>query len=454
MDVNLIQNKDKNKDFYKTIAAITMPIALQNIISYGVNLMDTVMLGKLGEVALSATSLANQVFFMFTLLIFGIGGGAIVLSSQYWGNRNIKSIQKITTIVLKISFAVSLLFSLILLIFPKEVMTIFTNDVDVIKAGTSYLRVLSISYLFYGLTSTFLVVLRSVETVNICLKIYIVSFIVNVVFNYIFIFGKFGAPALGVTGAAVGTLVARIIEFLIILIYMLKYENKIFYKPYMLKYKDKVLLKDMVKYGMPVICNELLWGIGISIHAIILGHLSSEVVAANSICNVIYQMSTSFILGVANASSVVMGKTVGSGDKKEAIAIKNKLLFIYLLLGISTASVLLLIKNPVINMYNIENTTKNLANNLMYIYAFHILFQAFTSPIIAGVLRGGGDTKFAAVIDVLFLWLLLPVGIIAAFKFNLNPILVLLLLRFETPIKTVFCLWRLKGDKWINTLTR
>ena len=453
VNLNLNLNIDKNKEFYKTIAAITIPIALQNIISYSVNLMDTVMLGRLGEVALSATSLANQIFFMFTLLIFGIGGGAVVLCSQYWGSKNILNIQKITTIVLKIAFTVSLVFALVLLIFPKEIMTVFTSDTQVIKAGTSYLRVLSISYLFYGLTSAFLVILRSVETVNICLKIYILSFIVNVIFNYIFIFGKLGVTPLGVTGAAVGTLIARMVEFLVIILYMLKYETKIIYRPHMLKFKDKTLLKEMLKYGMPVVYNELLWGIGISIHAVILGHLSSSVVAANSIYNVIYQMSTSFILGVANASSVVMGKTIGSGDKDEAINIKNKLLFIYLILGITTASVLLLIKNPVISLYNIEDTTKTLANNLMYIYAFHILFQAFTSPIIAGVLRGGGDTKFAAVIDVIFLWLLLPLGFVAAFKFNINPILVLLLLRFETPIKSVFCLWRLRNDKWINILT-
>ena len=453
VNLNLNLNIDKNKEFYKTIAAITIPIALQNIISYSVNLMDTVMLGRLGEVALSATSLANQIFFMFTLLIFGIGGGAVVLCSQYWGVKNIVNIQKITTIVLKIAFWVSLVFALVLLIFPREVMTVFTSDKEVIKAGTSYLRVLSISYLFYGLTSAFLVILRSVETVNICLKIYILSFIVNVIFNYIFIFGKLGVTPLGVTGAAVGTLIARMVEFLVIILYMLKYETKIIYRPHMLKFKDKTLLKEMLKYGMPVVYNELLWGIGISIHAVILGHLSSSVVAANSIYNVIYQMSTSFILGVANASSVVMGKTIGSGDKDEAINIKNKLLFIYLILGITTASVLLLIKNPVISLYNIEDTTKTLANNLMYIYAFHILFQAFTSPIIAGVLRCGGDTKFAAIIDVIFLWLLLPLGFVAAFKFNITPILVLLLLRFETPIKSVFCLWRLRNDKWINILT-
>lgn len=451
----ILKNRiNQNKVFYKTIAAITLPIALQNIISYSVNLMDTIMLGKLGESALSATSLANQVFFMFTLLIFGIGGGAIVLCSQNWGIKNIKNIQTILTITLKIALGVSLFFTLILFLFPKEMMTIFTSDLEVIETGTSYLKVVALSYLFYGLTSTFLVILRSVETVNICLKIYIVSFVTNIIFNYIFIFGKFGAPTLGVTGAAVGTLIARLVEFIIIITFMLKHENKINYRLKMLRYKDIYLFHELIRYGLPVMYNELLWGLGISIHSVILGHLSSNVVAANSICNVTFQIVTSFILGVANASAVIMGKTIGASKKEEATLIKNRLLFIYLALGILSAIVLLLIKNPIINLYNIEPSTKIIANKLMYVYAFHILFMSFTSPIIAGILRGGGDTRFAAIIDVLFLWLLLPIGALAAFKFNLNPALILLILRLETPIKAFFCLWRLKGDKWINTITK
>lgn len=453
MDWSLTNHINKNKLFYSTIAAITLPIALQNIISYGVNLMDTVMIGKIGENALSATSFANQMFFMFTLIIFGIGGGAVILCSQNWGIKNIQNIRTILTMTLKISLSISLLFTLILLMFPKEIMTIFTSELEVIQIGTSYLRVVALSYLFYGLTSTFLVILRSVETVNICLKIYIISFFVNVIFNYIFIFGKFGAPALGVTGAAVGTLIARLVELIIIILFISKYENKIKYRFFMLRYKDSYLFYELIKYGLPVMCNELLWGLGISIHSIILGHLSSNIVAANSICNVIFQIVTSCILGVANASAVIIGKTVGASQKEEAIRIKNKFLFIYLILGILSATTLLLIKKPVIAIYNIEESTKTIANNLMYVYAFHILFMAFTSPIIAGILRGGGDTRFAAIIDVIFLWLLIPFGAIAAFNFNLNPALILLILRLETPIKTFFCLWRLKSDKWINIIT-
>ncbi len=435
MTNNLIKHIGKDYSLYKAIATITIPIALQNIISYSINLMDTVMLGGFGETALSATSLANQVFFMFTLLIFGVGGGAVVLCSHYWGNKNIESIQKITTITLKISFFISALLALVLLIFPVEVMSIFTSDIEVIKVGYSYLRVVAISYLFYGITSTFLVILRSVKTVSICLNIYMLSFIVNIVGNYIFILGKFG------------TLLARIAEFIVIIFYILNYENKIKYRIYMLKYKDKSLLQDMLKYGMPVICNELIWGIGLSMHTVILGHLSPNVVAANSICNIMFQMVTSFILGVANASAVIVGKTVGSGNKKEAMKIKNKLLFIYLILGISSTSVLFLIKDSIIGLYDIEETTKQIANNLIYIYGFHTLFMAFTSPSIAGILRGGGDTKYAAFVDVVFLWLLIPIGAIAAFKFKLDPVLVLFLLRLETPLKSVFCLYKLRNDK-------
>lgn len=454
MEKVLEKNEGKDALLYKTIAAITIPIALQNIISYGVNLMDTIMLGNFGESALSAASQGNVVFFIFTLLIFGVGGGAVVLCSQYWGNKDIEKIQKVTTITLKISFVISILFAVLLYIFPMEIMSMLINDMEVIKIGTPYLKLISISYLFYGLTSTFLVILRSVETVNISLKIYVVSFIVNVFCNYIFIFGKLGMPEMGVTGAALGTVIARIIEFLIIIIYILKFETKIQYKFSMLKYTDSELFKDMIRYGTPVICSESLWGLGMSMHSVILGHISSNVVAANSICNVVFQMMTSFILGVSNASAVIIGKTVGAGDKKEAMRIKNKLMLIYLIFGIVSSSLLLMSKNTVISLYNIEDSTKVIAGNLMYVYAMHVLFMAFTSPIIAGILRGGGSTKFAAVIDIGFLWLLIPIGAVAAFCFNLNPVLVLLILRLETPIKCIFCLWKLRNDKWINVVTR
>ena len=243
------------RSFYRSLLALTLPVALQNVISYSVNLMDTLMLGGLGEVALSATSLANQVFFIYTVAIFGVAGGAIVLCSQYWGKKDVDSICRVASLALRISAAAGLLFTLVLFLFPRPVMQIFTAEPAVIEAGASYLRIVSLSYFFYGVTSTFLVVLRSVETVNVSVAIYGVSFAVNEIFNYVFMFGKFGAPRMGVAGAAVGTVLARVAEFVMIIAYMLVLEKKIRFRLHMLLWPSGGLARDLVRYGLPVMLN-------------------------------------------------------------------------------------------------------------------------------------------------------------------------------------------------------
>ena len=381
------------RSFYRSLLALTLPVALQNVISYSVNLMDTLMLGGLGEVALSATSLANQVFFIYTVAIFGVAGGAIVLCSQYWGKKDVDSICRVASLALRISAAAGLLFTLVLFLFPRPVMQIFTAEPAVIEAGASYLRIVSLSYFFYGVTSTFLVVLRSVETVNVSVAIYGVSFAVNVFFNYVFIFGKFGAPRMGVAGAAVGTVLARVAEFVMIIAYMLVWEKKIRFRLHMLLWPSGGLARDLVRYGLPVMLNELLWSVAISMHSVILGHMSSDIVAANSICNVMFQMATSIILGVSNASAVLVGMLVGRGDYPYARACVNKLIQIYAVIGVVCAALLLAVKGPVIGIYDIKESTRVLTDQLMYVYAAAIFFMAFTCPLISGVLRGAGDTR-------------------------------------------------------------
>ena len=401
------------RSFYRSLLALTLPVALQNVISYSVNLMDTLMLGGLGEVALSATSLANQVFFIYTVAIFGVAGGAIVLCSQYWGKKDVDSICRVASLALRISAAAGLLFTLVLFLFPRPVMQIFTAEPAVIEAGASYLRIVSLSYFFYGVTSTFLVVLRSVETVNVSVAIYGVSFAVNVFFNYVFIFGKFGAPRMGVAGAAVGTVLARVAEFVMIIAYMLVWEKKIRFRLHMLLWPSGGLARDLVRYGLPVMLNELLWSVAISMHSVILGHMSSDIVAANSICNVMFQMATSIILGVSNASAVLVGMLVGRGDYPYARACVNKLIQIYAVIGVVCAALLLAVKGPVIGIYDIKESTRVLTDQLMYVYAAAIFFMAFTCPLISGVLRGAGDTRFAAVTDVGCIWAMVPLGVLA-----------------------------------------
>lgn len=443
-----------DRGFYRTLLTIALPVALQNLISFSVNLMDTVMLGRLGEVALSAASLANQMFFIFNVVCFGVSSGAIVLCSQYWGKRDIVSIQKVTSLALKIMLVFAAVLTLIIVAIPAAIMGIFTPDAAVIEAGAKYLRMVSLSYVFSGVSTIVLMILRSVGTVKISVFIFSISFCVNVFFNYMFIFGKFGAPELGVTGAAIGTVLARISECILLVIYLKFFENKVHFTLKAMIPIDRELLHDLLHYGFPVMLNELLWAVSISIHSVILGHMSSAVVAANSICTVMYQMAMSFIFGVGSATAVMTGNIIGEGRIPYMIDCIKRFKLVYLILGTLSAVLLILLKTPILSIYNIEPETIQLANQFMYMYAVTIFFAAYTNPLITGILRGGGDTRVAAYIDIGCLWLVTLAGAIAAFALHMPVLIVFILLKLDNPMKAFFCLARLRTTAWIRNVTR
>ena len=239
-----------------------------------------------------------------------------------------------------------------------------------------------------------------------------------------------------------------------IIAYMLVWEKKIRFRLHMLLWPSGGLAWDLVRYGLPVMLNELLWSVAISMHSVILGHMSSDIVAANSICNVMFQMATSIILGVSNASAVLVGMLVGRGDYPYARACVNKLIQIYAVIGVVCAALLLAVKGPVIGIYDIKESTRVLTDQLMYVYAAAIFFMAFTCPLISGVLRGAGDTRFAAVTDVGCIWAMVPLGAAAAFWLGAPPVLVLAVLKCDMPLKAFFCLRRIAGGNWIRNVTR
>lgn len=444
------------RNFYKMLFAIGLPVALQNLISTSVNLMDTLMVGRLGETALSAASIANQIFFFYSISIFGITSAAVILCSQYWGNENVGAIRKVLTLSLWLAISAGILFVLLLLLIPQYLMQLFTPDSAVIQLGVGYLRIVALSYLLYGCTTTCLMVLRSVEDVRIAMVIYSISVIVNIFFNYVFIFGKFGAPAMGVAGAAMGTLIARSLEFCIMAGYMLHFEKNICFRIPMLREMEPVLLKDLLHYGMPVFINELLWGTAHSLHVVIIGHMPAgvEAVAANSICSVVFQMSMSFIIGMSSASAVIIGKTVGQRDMDQTSRYAHQLLRVYFVAGLLLFGLIMLLRGPVIKFYRIEEATMVMARQFMIVYAIVIFCTAFCHPMITGILRGGGDIMYAAIVDAGCLWLFLPIGVIAAFLLQLSPPMVYLVLRLEIVMKMFVCLFRLRNDNWIHLVIR
>ena len=445
----------KDKNFYKVLFSITLPIAAQNFITFTVSLADSLMLGKVGEVALSGANLANQLFFILMIVTFGVTSAAMVFASQYWGKGDVYSMKRIITIMLRLAAVISLIASALAICIPETVMSWYSKDIDVIEAGASYLRIIGWAYPFYAITNAMSSVLRSAHVVKVSIVIYLSSLIVNVSLNWVLIFGNLGAPELGIEGAAIATAAARIVEFIILLVYLEFFEKKIHYTFRDLFLPVKDYLGAFFKTGAPVVINEAIWSIGTSVLSMIIGHISTEFVSANSIANIIWQCVWVVVAGMGNATSVVIGNAVGKGEDKQIILNKAKtIVLISGIMGILSAITLIIIRGPVINFYEVSETTKALAYDLIVSYAIIVVLQSMSVQYVVGIFRGGGDTKTAMVVDVLFLWLIaIPLGAVSGLVLGWAPPLVYIMLRSDELFKNIFSLIRLNSGKWIMDIT-
>ncbi|EJT6165107.1 MATE family efflux transporter [Clostridium perfringens] len=445
----------RDKRFYRLLFSIALPIAVQNLITFMVSMVDTLMVGALGEIQLSAVSIANNLFFVLTILMFGLAGGSNIMISQYWGKGNVKTIHKILAIMYRVCLLITGIFIFIALFLPKYFMGIFTTDKAVIDFGASYLRIVCIGYLFYSITNCTIMMLRSVKTVSISIIVYTASLVVNSILNWIFIFGNLGAPELGIRGAAIATVCARITEFSIVLVFMFIYERKIGLKIEHLLKLDKEILKDYVGLCTPVLCNELLWAIGASMISVIVGRMGTEVVAANSINGVAHQFVTVFIFGMSNATAVIIGNTIGEGKKEKAKEYAYSIGIFSVVMGCISGLMILLIKPFVVNLYNVSYSTKLIAMEIMTVTSGIIVFQSLASNFMMGVLRGGGDAKFVLINDLIFMWLVaIPGGFFVAFVLELPVALVFLVIKCDEILKSLTSVYRVISGKWVNDVTK
>lgn len=445
----------RDKRFYRLLFSIALPIAVQNLITFMVSMVDTLMVGAFGEIQLSAVSIANNLFFVLTILMFGLAGGSNIMISQYWGKGNVKTIHKILAIMYRVCLLITGIFIFIALFLPKYFMGIFTTDKAVIDFGASYLRIVCIGYLFYSITNCTIMMLRSVKTVSISIIVYTASLVVNSILNWIFIFGNLGAPELGIRGAAIATICARITEFSIVLVFMFIYERKIGLKIEHLLKLDKEILKDYVGLCTPVLCNELLWAIGASMISVIVGRMGTEVVAANSINGVAHQFVTVFIFGMSNATAVIIGNTIGEGKKEKAKEYAYSIGIFSVVMGCISGLMILLIKPFVVNFYNVSYSTKLIAMEIMTVTSGIIVFQSLASNFMMGVLRGGGDAKFVLINDLIFMWLVaIPGGFFVAFVLELPVALVFLVIKCDEILKSLTSVYRVISGKWVNDVTK
>lgn len=444
----------KDKNFYKKAAAIAIPISLQSLIVIGVNMTDTIMVGSLGENALSGTALANQFITIFHIGCMGISMGASVLTSRFWGMKDIASLKKTITIMLRFCILLSLLFMTATIISPSFLMRIYTPDEDVILQGVLYYKWMVPCYLLLGLSLTCTIILRSVGQVKIPLLASIGAFFINIFFNYMFIFGKLGAPKMGTEGAALGTMIGRLFEFLFICVYFFFIDKKIQYRLKDLFLNCKSIIHNYVSISIPVFISDMLLALGNSAVAMVMGRIGKDFVSANSITVVTQQLTTVFIQGICHSGSIITGHTLGEGKKKKAQEQAYTFLAIGIIIGAIAGVLILAVSNKVVNYYNISEETKEIARQLMNSIAFIVVFQSMNSILTKGVLRGGGDTKFLMLADILFLWILsLPLGFMAGLVWHLPAYWIYFFLKIDQIVKAIWCIFRLRSGKWIKVIS-
>lgn len=443
----------QDRGFCRSVLSIMLPVALQQAINMGVNMMDTIMLGSFGEAQLSASNLANQYYNIFSIFSMGIIGGASVLAAQYWGSKDLRRVRETFGLAIWLGLALSLFFMGVTLLFPEEIMRIYTADAEVIAYGARYLRITAFIFTVHGTGFIAAQMMRSVGQAHLGLMVSCVSFSVNLFANYVFIFGKFGAPRLEIAGAALGTLIARATEFIASYGYILMYDKRLGLRlRHLLKRPSKALFASYWRLGAPVLASDALLGLGGTMVSVVLGRMGRAVVAANSICQVIDRLCTVVNGGVSNAASIITANTIGRGD--HALAIRQGRFFYWFSVAFGAVGGLLvfLIGPLTIGLYDIEPQTVEITRQLMNAHAVIMFFMAVQSVMTKGVLRGGGDTKYLMKVDSLFMWLVaIPLGAASGLVFRWAPWVTILCLRSDFIIKSFWCTGRLKKGKWIHT---
>lgn len=445
---------DRRK-FYKTVLALVVPMALQNLINVGVTAADVIMLGAVGEKALSGASLAGQIQYIMTLFLFGMTSGATVLTAQYWGKGDHDAIEKILGMAVKAAVCVTALFTVAALAIPELLMQIFTSDPVVISEGVKYLRIVAFTYVMMGVTQAYLYIMRSVERVVVATVVYLLSLICNIIMNAIFIFGLLGLPKMGVAGAALGTLCARILEVVLVAVYARLFNREIRLRFKYVLHTDKILFRDFMQYALPVVVNEVLWGLGTAANTAILGHMESAAVAANSVAQVARQLATVVSFGLSSAAAIYLGKTIGERKTEYAKAYAKRFLILSVIMGALGGAVILAVSPLAAAALTLTGTAKEYLKIMFFVMSYFVVGQAINTTLVVGVFRSGGDTRFGLILDMTTMWCCsILFGFLAAFVFKLSVPVVYVILMSDEIIKIPITYKRYRSYKWLNDVTR
>ena len=443
----------RDRSFYTKLLALSIPMAGQQLLTAGVNMIDTLMVGQLDEIALSSVSMAGQVQFLFIFMSLGTGIGASIMLSRYWGGKNEGSIKKTITIAFRFIIALAAVYTLLVGFFPRAVMNVLTTEEVIINSGITYLKWSIPCYFLIGLPTICTCILRNIGKVRIPLYTSIGAFVVNIFFNWVFIFGKLGMPRMEVAGAALGTMIARAFETVVIVAYVFAKDKVIRYRIRDLLMPCRDLVKEFFKITIPTVVSDTLVGLGMTMCTAVGGRISVAFMSGNSITAVMQQIMSVFSHSISSASQIVIGNTLGEGRKEDVRRESITLLLISVELGLIVGAGIFVLAGPIVNGYNLTPETHEVAMQLMYGQAIATLLMLPSCELTKGILRGGGDTRFLMVAEVLFLWVLsIPLGYLTGVVLHWSPIIVFLVLRIDHVCKIIWCLLRFRTDKWIKKI--
>ena len=445
----------KDRGFYKTFLRLCVALMLEQAVILSVNLADNLMLGTYSQAALSGVAAVNQIQFVYQQLVYGIGNALIVLGSQYWGQRRLGEIRSIAAIGVRLEITLALILLTLVSIFPEGALRIFTNQPEYVAEGVAYLKIIRFSYLFFALTAVLLSTMRVVESVKIALRVSVLSLIINVGINYLLIGGHLGAPEMGARGAAIGTLTARVVEFIVVVAYVLR-DKKLGLRLRDMLGRNAGLARDFIRVSLPTLGAAFLWGIANAMQTVILGHMDEYAIAAQSISNTVFLLLKVTSVGAASAASVLIGKTVGEGDMDRLKQYSRTLQLIFIGIGIAEGAIMLLIRIPLLGVYagTIARETYDLANAYMLIQAVVLVVMSYQMPVNTGIIRGGGDTRFVLILDTVAISTFIPLAWLGGLVWHWPAIAVIICVNIDQFLKCFPAFFRVNSYKWVRKLTR
>ncbi len=443
-----------DRGFYKTLARIAIPIALQQLVTSSVNLLDVLMVGQMGEVSIASLGLSNQVFFLMSVILFGASSGMAIFSAQYWGKRDVVNIRKVLGIGLSIAVSISFLFMLAVIFIPEKVLGFYTNDASVIELGSQYLRIVGLCYIPTAISYTFMSVLRSTENVKLPTAVSVLALSMNIFLNYTLIFGNFGMPALGVRGAAIGTAVSRSVECLVMVFFAYRMKTPAAAKISELFNFDWAFFKNALNTSFPALLNEGIWAFGITTYNSIYAHIGTEAIAAVNINSTIESMAFVVFIGSAHAAAIMIGNKIGAGHEDVAYDYGKRFLMLGFTGAVIVGIALFFLRAPILSLYNISAQSQFFSNRLLFFFSLTLWVRVSNMTIFIGILRSGGDTRFCLITEALAVWMVgVPAAYIGANVFHLPVYYVYLLAFLEEVTKLVIIFGRFKSKRWINNLT-